>query len=202
MAITNGYCTLADAKSALGITDSTDDTLLETLVTVASRLVDGYCERFFYNAVQTRYYTVDNEYSVAIDDLVSVTTLSTDDDADNTYETTWLATDFSLQPVNATLGSSPRPFNQIIAPVWGTQVFPIDVQNGVKIIGTWGFPSVPPSIQTATVLLTTTLYASRSAPFGVLGGGDTGQVFRLSSRLHPAAVALIEPYRKRGGFAV
>lgn len=202
MPITNGYCTRDEAKAALGITDATDDTLLDTLVTVASRLVDGYCERFFYNAVQTRYYNTSNEYSVAIDDLVSVTTLQTDDDADGSYETTWLATDYVLQPANATLASSPRPFNTVVAPVYGTKVFPIDVENGVKIVATWGFPSVPPSIQQATVLLTTTLYASRSAPFGVLGGGDTGQVFRLSSRLHPAAVALIEPYRKRGGFAV
>jgi hypothetical protein len=202
VSITNGYCTLADAKSALGITDGTDDVLLNTLVTVASRLVDGYCERFFYNAVQTRYYNTSNEFSVAIDDLVSVTTLQTDDLADATYSVTWLATDYALQPVNAALSSSPRPFNTIVAPVYGSKIFPIDVENGIKVVGTWGFPSVPPSIQQATVLLTTTLYASRSAPFGVLGGGDTGQVFRLSSRLHPAAVALIEPYRKRGGFAV
>lgn len=48
MAITNGYATLAEVKSALRITDSVDDTLLEMAVESASRLIDGYAGRFFY----------------------------------------------------------------------------------------------------------------------------------------------------------
>jgi hypothetical protein len=204
MAITNGYCTRAEAKEALSIAsaDTADDVLIDTLVTVASRLIDGYCERFFYSANQTRYYTPQDDYFCPTDDLVSVTTVYTDDNDDGTYSTTWLTTDWTLDPINAALDSSPRPYNLIEAPVYGTKVFPSAIRNSVKVVGVWGFPSVPASIQQACVLLTTTLYASRNAPFGVLGGGDTGQVFRLSSRLHPAAVALIEPYRKRGGFAV
>lgn len=204
MAITNGYCTRNEAKEALSIAsaDTADDVLIDTLVTVASRLIDGYCERFFFAANQTRYYTPQDDYFCPTDDLVSVTTLATDDQDDNTYSTTWSATDYRLGPINAALESSPRPYNVIESPVYGTKVFPATIRNSVKVIGSFGFPNVPPSIQQACVLLTTTLYASRNAPFGVLGGGDTGQVFRLSSRLHPAAVALIEPYRKRGGFAV
>ena len=48
MAIVNGYCTLAQVKAALRITDTTDDTLIENSVEAASRLIDGHAMRNFY----------------------------------------------------------------------------------------------------------------------------------------------------------
>jgi len=53
VAITNGYCTLAEVKAALRLTDSTDDTLLEKSIEGASRRIDGYCGRFFYQTTKT-----------------------------------------------------------------------------------------------------------------------------------------------------
>ena len=58
MAIVNGYCTLAELKSALRITDSTDDTLLENAIESASRRIDGYTGRFFYVMSQTAVLVV------------------------------------------------------------------------------------------------------------------------------------------------
>jgi hypothetical protein len=200
VAITNGYCTLAEAKSALGITDSSDDTLVEGLVTAASRLVDGYTERFFFNQSQTRYFTAQDAFNCPVSDLVSVTTLATDDSADDSYDQIWTAADYQLEPSNAALESPPRPYQLLTSPMWSSRIFPEVVPQGVKVIGVWGWSAVPEAIKQATILLTTTLYASRGAPFGVLGTSD-GAVFRLSSRLHPAAVALMEPYRRRTGVA-
>ena len=75
MAITNGYATLADVKAALRITDTVDDTLLELAVESASRLVDGYCARVFYNmGSSVRYYSTGDPYFCPIDDLISITT--------------------------------------------------------------------------------------------------------------------------------
>jgi phage gp36-like protein len=48
VAITNGYCTLAELKASLNITDAVDDTALEAAITSASRMIDDYTERFFY----------------------------------------------------------------------------------------------------------------------------------------------------------
>jgi len=53
VAITNGYCTLAEVKAALRVTDSVDDTLIENAIEGASRRIDGYCGRWFYKTAST-----------------------------------------------------------------------------------------------------------------------------------------------------
>ena len=105
MAITNGYCTAAELKSWLGITDATDDTILEVAIESVSRWIDDYCWRRFYKNTEdeTRYYTAPSSYYLHTDDIVSITTLKTDDDGDRTYETTWATTDYDLIPYNATV---------------------------------------------------------------------------------------------------
>lgn len=200
MAIVNGYCTLADAKDALGISDSSSDTTIENLITAASRMIDGYTERYFFTQSQTRIFQTRDPFTVAIDDLVSVTTLSTDDGADNTYSTTWSASDYLLDPPNAALESPAKPYTMVVSPVYSSKVFPMYVANGVKIVGVFGWPAVPEAVKQAAILQTTNLFSARNAPFGVIGMGDTG-IFRMSSRLHPAAAALLEPYRRRRGLA-
>jgi len=78
VAITNGYATLADVKAALKITDNMDDSLLEIAVESASRLIDGYTGRYFYNAgTATRNYAANDSYTVTIDDLQSLSELAT-----------------------------------------------------------------------------------------------------------------------------
>ena len=47
MAITNGYCTLAELKTYLGLSGSGQDDNLENAVDSASREIDGICDRFF-----------------------------------------------------------------------------------------------------------------------------------------------------------
>jgi hypothetical protein len=48
VALTNAYCTLAELKASLAITDSVDDTPLEAAITATSRMIDDYTGRFFY----------------------------------------------------------------------------------------------------------------------------------------------------------
>ena len=62
MAITNGYCTLAEVKAALRLSDSVDDTLLENAIEGASRRVDGYCGTFFYQTSSVLALYIWNEY--------------------------------------------------------------------------------------------------------------------------------------------
>ena len=53
MSIVDGYCTLSEVKSALRLSDSIDDTLIENSIEAASRRIDGYCGRFFYKTSPT-----------------------------------------------------------------------------------------------------------------------------------------------------
>ena len=96
MAITNGYATLADVKAALKITDNMDDSLLEIAVESASREIDGYTGRYFYNGgTATRNYAATDSWVTFVDDLQSVSELSTTDEVGGSY-TVWTANDFQV----------------------------------------------------------------------------------------------------------
>jgi hypothetical protein len=196
------YATLAEFKAAVGITDSTDDTALQSVLDATDTLIDLYCDRKtgFGTASETRYYTAEDYQYVLTDDLVSVTTLQTDDDANGTYETTWTAgTDYVLAPRNAALDGF--PYTEIDTSVTWPRNFPKDVYLGVKVVGVFGFPAVPAAVKQAEIIQAGAVWNSRTAPFGVIGSADLGGILRMSRALHPEAALILEPYRKRGGLA-
>lgn len=195
MAITNGYCTLAEIKTRLGIADSTEDTVLEALVEAVSRAIDDYCQRRFYAATQTRYYTAWRPDRLLVDDLLSVTTLKTDDDGDGTFETTWATTDYLLAPYNAQLESVPQPYTTVEVSEQGDYSFPC-TRRGVEIAGSFGFSSTTPNVVKNACLFQAALeHRSTDAPLGVSGNDDIGQTVRLTA-LHPVTRRLLEPYRR------
>jgi hypothetical protein len=196
------YATLAEFKAAVGITDTTDDAALQSVLDATDTLIDLYCDRKtgFGTATETRYYTAEDYEYVLTDDLVSVTTLQTDDDANGTYETTWTAgTDYVLAPVNAALDGF--PYTEIDTSVSWPRNFPKDVYIGVKVVGVFGFPSVPAAVKQAEIIQAGAVWNSRTAPFGVIGSADLGGILRMSRALHPEAALILEPYRKRNGLA-
>ena len=196
------YATLAEFKAAVGITDSTDDGALQSVLDATDTLIDLYCDRKtgFGTASETRYYTAEDWEYVLTDDLVSVTTLQTDDDANGTYETTWTSgTDYVLAPRNAALDGF--PYTEIDTSVTWPRNFPKDVYIGVKVVGVFGFPSVPAAVKQAEIIQAGAVWNSRTAPFGVIGSADLGGILRMSRALHPEAALILEPYRKRNGLA-
>jgi hypothetical protein len=196
------YATLAEFKAAVGITDTTDDAALQSVLDATDTLIDLYCDRKtgFGTATETRYYTAEDYEYVLTDDLVSVTTLQTDDDANGTYETTWtVGTDYVLAPVNAALDGF--PYTEIDTSVSWPRNFPKDVYIGVKVVGVFGFPSVPAAVKQAEIIQAGAVWNSRTAPFGVIGSADLGGILRMSRALHPEAALILEPYRKRNGLA-
>jgi hypothetical protein len=122
MAITNGYCSLAEMKAALRITDSVDDSLLELSVNAASREIDGYCERVFYSSSDTRIYAPQSSTLCEIDDLISITSLKSSSDGDGSFDITWSATDYQLEPLNQLNGGLAAPYTRIRAV--GDYLFP------------------------------------------------------------------------------
>ena len=196
------YATLAQFKAAVGITDNTDDAALQNVLDATDTLIDLYCDRKtgFGTATETRYYTAEDYEYVLTDDLVSVTTLQTDDDANGTYETTWTSgTDYVLAPRNAALDGF--PYTEIDTSVTWPRNFPKDVYLGVKVTGVFGFPSVPAAVVQAEIIQAGAVWNSRTAPFGVIGSADLGGILRMSRALHPEAALILEPYRKRSGLA-
>lgn len=195
MAITNGYCTLAEVKSALRITDTVDDSLLELSVEAASREIDGYCQRIFYSrTAQTRVYTPESYFLCQTDDIVSVTTLETATDGSN-FDVTWSSGDYQLEPLNGVSGGlQGQPYTRIRAV--DSYVFPMFMLNEatVRITGTFGWAAVPVDVKQACVLLAMRQFKRYDSPLGVAGFGDMGAL--RVGRTDPDVEALLHPYKR------
>ena len=200
MAITNGYATLAEVKSALRISDSVDDTLLEMAVESASRLIDGYANRVFYSiGTATRYYVAQDDYSVEIDDISSSSiTLQSANNADGIFDNTWTINDYQLEPLNGVSDGQSWPYTSIRA--IGQYLFPISGGEAlIKLTGVYGWVSVPVAIKQACIIQASRIFKRLDSPLGVAGFGDLGAI-RVSSQLDPDVAQLVSVYRRMRNF--
>lgn len=142
----------------MGIVDSDRDIAIERILESASRWVDRVLGRRFYttDAPETRIYTASECYwELAVDDLLSVTSLATDNDNNGTFETIWsVGTDYWLGPKNAALDGEPY---RTIHRVWytGRYSFP-SYENGVSVTGQFGYCTLancPSNIRELTMMV-------------------------------------------------
>jgi hypothetical protein len=194
MAINNGYCTLAEVKSALRLTDNVDDSLLENAISGASRRIDGVTGRWFYKTASTAVsqYPVDS-YNVSVQDMATTNiVVKTDDDGDGTFETTWTqGVDYQLEPLNA--GLNGRPYRRIVA--IGAKTFPLQYNPDpalVQVTAQWGWNAVPDDVKEAAVLLSIRGFARYNAALGVVGFADMAIQVRA---VDPDVRDLLAPYR-------
>lgn len=193
------YATVEALKSRMQISTSTHDFEVHEACFAASRGVEQYCERTFYQVTETRTFVPRDYYDVLLpewNDLVSVTTLKTDASGDGTFETTWASTDYQLLPHNRS-GPETKPFTAIKALA---RTFPLPTtrlarDDRVEIAGVWGWPSVPQAVKQATLILAHELYVLKDAPFGVADFGEMGLV-RARARENPKVATLLGPYRR------
>lgn len=201
MAITNGYCTLADAKLVIGVDvgDTTEDARIEALVTAVSRKIDGYTRRRFWVTAndEIRYYTRLDYKSVLTDDIVSVTSIATDNDGSGGFATAWASTDYQLSPYNASADGV--PYTEIQIRRNGAQTFP-SIERGIKVTGKFGVPNTSPWLEVvreACLLQVHKTFKRKDSPFGVAGSGELGQLQMLKSKLDPDVELLLAPPIRR-----
>lgn len=197
MAITNGYCTLAEVKAAAKFDSSSADTVLEKIIESASRRIDGYCGRFFYQVANTPIaFYARNEFRLMLPDIASSNiTVKSDDNGDGTFTTTWPSSAYSLEPTNVVLQN--RPYNRIV--VTGQRTFPIFAfppRPGMQITATWGWPSIPTDIREACILMSMRQFSRYSSPLGVAGFGDMGAI--TVRTVDPDIRDLLSPYVLQG----
>ena len=201
MAITNGYATLAEVKASLAITDTQDDTMLEIAITSASRMIDDYTDRFFYQTgtgqtPATYYYTPQDWWTCNIDDNVSISEIATDDNFNQTWSTVWATTDFFTEPIN-----NPNrgwPINRLVA--IDRYVWPVNLPNSLRVKGIFGWTAIPSEINQACIIQSSRLFVRKQSPFGIAGTPELGTV-RLTSRLDPDVEVLIRPFKRNKGLA-
>lgn len=186
------YGELDDLRSRMEVSADLD-AVLTAAILAASRAIDRACNRAFYQLPGvTRVYSAEWQYELFVDDLVSVSALSTDLDGDRVFETTWQASDYDLDPENAADVSRPytairpRPFTQRWFPTW---------RRGVQVTGTWGWPAVPDEIAQATLILAQRYVKRADTPLGVVQLIPDSPATNIRAT-DPDVDALISPYRK------
>lgn len=195
MAVVNGYCSLSQVKAALRISDATDDTLLEGAIEGASRMIDTYCARSFYNAgTATREYAAIDQYVIDVDDFQTLVTLETASSDYRDYDVTWTASDYQLEPLNGFVDGIAWSYNRIRAV--GDYQFPVDAgEVRVRLRAVYGWASVPKQVEQAAIIQASRVFKRYDSPLGVLGFGDIGAI-RVSRFLDPDVQQMLDPYRR------
>ena len=195
MAVTNGYCTLADVKAALRITDTVDDALIENSINSASRMIDQYCNRYFYSGSpgEVRYYQASDGFICLIDDAQAITEIKTSSTDPLIFDTTWQAADYQLLNPNQRANGAYSPYYAITAtdnllfPVWAEIAL-------VKVTGTYGWQYTPEPIKFATIIQASRLFKRLESPLGVAGVSDIG-IMRVGANIDGDVAQLINPFR-------
>jgi hypothetical protein len=174
------YCSVESLKSRLDETSTRWDHELHSACFTASRWLDSYCDRYFWRTASSEVRTFVPEHRQhlvlpAFNDLVSTTTLKSDDSGDGTFETTWATTDYQLHPLNPSAGPEQRPYTEIRA--IGSYSFPLSYgtsvrSDSVQITGAFGWPSVPWGIREAAKILAADTYKGKDLSFETGGEGE------------------------------
>lgn len=198
MTVVHAYCSVEEVRDQLGDSGSTLATnLMEKAVNAASRAVDGYCGRRFWQdpAAVTRKYRPRRRDRVTVNDISTTTGLivETASSASWAAPTTWtLDTDFELQPDNADFDGPAYAWWRLVAV--GTKWFPRARYRSVRITARWGWSQIPDPVSEATLLKAVSLFERRNAPFGVAGFGEFGAV--KITRKDSDVVDLLADYTK------
>jgi hypothetical protein len=195
LAVTNAYCSLADVKAALRITDTIDDALLENSINSASRMIDQYCNRYFYSGSpgEVRYYQANDGFMCWIDDAQAITEIKTSSTDPLIFDTTWQAGDYQLLNPNQRANGAYSPYTAITAtdnylfPVWADMAL-------VKVTGQFGWATVPEPIKFACIIQASRLFKRLESPLGVAGVSDIG-IMRVGANIDGDVAQLINPYR-------
>jgi hypothetical protein len=170
------YVTLDQFKASQNLTGfSFADADGTQALASASRAVDAICGRRFYLLTDSndsvRYYTPLRPATLEIDDLVSFTSMASDQDGDGVFETTWtLHQDFELAPDNA--DSDGVPWERIVLKQRTQTTLPVGLGRSVQVTGIFGWSNVPDGVISLTSILAARLLMRvRNAPFGVVSLG-------------------------------
>lgn len=201
--INQGYATRNQVKAALriGTADTIDDDLIDNCVGAASRLIDGYCNRRFWQSgtAESRVYQAEDSFYCSIDDVAGTAiTLKTSSQADGTFDVTWKVSDYQMEPLNGSLDGLTWSYDKLRAV--GDYLFPtVNANYGeqalVQVTAVFGWPSVPEAVTQATIIQSSRLFKRLDSPLGVAGFGDLGAI-RVSRYLDPDMAQLVEPYRR------
>lgn len=162
----NLYATIDDVKDLLNETGSDRDTRIMMHLQTASRMIEAYCHRVFWTEIGTRYFDGRCGRVQYVDDFLSLTSVTTDSEQDNTFDgETWVdGTDYTAWPDNSwpKFGVAKLPDGNY---AWR------DIPRYIKATGTWGYGDGSDGTPWSDLGETITL-ASTTTTSGTLGSSD------------------------------
>lgn len=200
------YTTLSDVKAQLvetlgSTTDTTYDALISSLITSASRAIDGYIgaeDDYFYPSsdAETRYYDGNGGNQIVIDNYVSITTLAVAESGgvSSSDYITWSSSDWFDYPYNAS--AKGKPYNRIIVDIenGGKSYFPA-WSKAVKVTGVFGYSATTPADVAQACKVMTLRYFMRAKNAFMDAGANPaiGQMFYITE-LDPDIKTLLSKY--------
>ncbi len=197
MAEVNAYATADQLREQLGETGTGNlkTALLERAVNAASRAVDQHCRRRFWldDTATVKTYRPTFTDKALVDDIGDTTGLvvKTDSTGTGTFDLTWAATDYELEPLNA-LDPNALAWWWIVAV--DRYLFPTARRVTLQVTAKFGWSGVPDDVEQATLMKAASLFKRKDAPFGVAGFNDFG-VVRVT-RQDGDVLDLLAPYRR------
>lgn len=192
------YATLDELKSAVGVSDTDDDSELQIALDASVDLIDNFCKRHFRTvdtndsgAKTTRVFTAKSANLVIIADAAKIDSVEDRQTPTSSYETVD-ADDYEAKPADAAADS--RPFTRIrrITGWWP------EGSDGVRVTAWFGWPSTPSAIKQATLLQATRFARRREAPLGIsqLPSLEGGTGMRLMAKLDADVELMLRSYRR------
>jgi len=173
----DSYIAAANAEVSIGLENRADE--LDAAINAASRAIDAYTGRLFYDtgAATARVYPADSYGRIHVDDFHTTTGLvvATDPGGTGTFGTTWTTSDYQLEPLNGVFGGHTGwPYNSIRAT--GTRTFPVSTEALVQVTASWGWAAVPAEVRQACLIIAHGMFLRNESPFGVAGFSEFGAV--------------------------
>lgn len=204
MALGDSYVDSTALAAYLGIDDADDDSLLAVAGKVGSQWVNRHCGRQFNKTTtaSARVYRATSPRSLVVDDFHTTTDLvvKTDTADSGSYDTTWTASDYVLEPFNGVRdGETGFPYEKILT-VEGL-LFPCyGFRARVQVTAQWGWAAVPEPVTRAATIVAAMVHNMKDSPLGVASFADAGLI---RVRDVPAVVPMmLERYRRSAAAAV
>jgi len=195
----NWYCGLEELRDRISVEDGSDDFAMQQAIQAASTWINEHCATHFYRITETRTFVPYDIRELTIDPLVSITSLNVDQTGNGVFAEAWTQNvDYQLKfgkdRYNLNALGVQRPFKKVQVlqnGKWFPYIYPFAHMDRVQITGTWGWPSVPPTVSQACLELATEWFKRKDAPFGIAGAGDLG-VVRIQA--NPWIIEMLRPY--------
>lgn len=173
------YASPAQFRAAVTIEDTDDDAAITRALDAATEWIDGYTGRVFgpVSTSAQRVFDATDTSSLTIPDAATVTAVALDSRGDGTFTTTLASTQYQLYPLDVGQPGVRGGYREIrIRPLTAQSFLP---GYQVRVTGTWGYGSVPASVEEACILLANRYFRRSSAPFGIISAPETGELARL-----------------------